>query len=252
LGSAALSEAGEGFEIGCSYGSALAPADTSRPEQMLHLADQRMYSTKAGRSSASRQSTDVLLQVLSERNSELGDHLNAVAALAEPVARRLGLSAAEVNRTQTAAQLHDVGKSGIPDAILGKKGPLDEEEWKFMHRHTLIGERIILAAPSLAPAAELVRSSHERYDGEGYPDHLAGDEIPPGSRIIAVCDAFQAMTAERPYRGAISVAEALAELRRCAGTQFDPVVVDEVCAQVEERQAASNGSGAPSPLALRT
>jgi diguanylate cyclase (GGDEF)-like protein len=238
VGSEALSESGTGFDIGCSSGSAVSPADTSNPEQMLNLADQRMYATKAsGRRSARRQTTDVLLQVLSERSHELGEHGNAVAALVEPLARRLDLSEAEVKRTHDAAELHDIGKSGVPDSILNKAGPLDEEEWKFMHRHTMIGERIILAAPSLASCADLVRSSHERFDGTGYPDGLAGDEIPLGSRIIFACDAFDAMTSKRPYKSPISAADAISELRLGAGSQFDPVVIEGICAEVEHRRA---------------
>ena len=249
IGSEALSESGTGFEIGCSSGSAVSPADTSSPEQILNLADQRMYATKAsGRRSARRQTTDVLLQVLSERSYELGEHGNAVAALVEPLARRLNLSEAEVKRTHDAAELHDIGKSGVPDSILNKAGPLDEEEWKFMHRHTLIGERIILAAPALASSADLVRSSHERFDGKGYPDGLAGDEIPLGSRIIFACDAFDAMTSRRPYKSPMSSADAVAELRLCAGSQFDPAVVEGICAEVEHRRALRTAA-APHPVA---
>ena len=103
-----------------------------------------------------------------------------------------------------AAELHDIGKVAIPDSIVEKPGPLDDEEWAFMRRHTIIGERILAAAPSLAPVGELVRSSHERYDGRGYPDGLAGEDIPLGARIIAVCDAFDAMLADRPYSPARS------------------------------------------------
>ena len=111
-----------------------------------------------------------------------------------------------------AAALHDVGKVAIPDAILDKPGPLDEAEWEFMRTHTLIGERILAEAPALAEAAKIVRSSHERYDGDGYPDGLAGDEIPLAARIIAVCDSFDAMTSDRPYRTAMSTEGALSEL----------------------------------------
>ncbi|HEV3012030.1 MAG TPA: HD domain-containing phosphohydrolase, partial [Actinomycetota bacterium] len=125
-----------------------------------------------------------------------------------------------------AAELHDVGKMGIPEELLHKPGPLDAEEWAFVRRHPLIGERIIGAAPALAPAAKLVRATHERFDGSGYPDGLTGEQIPLGARIIAVCDAFSAMTASRPYTAQRTVPEAIAELRRCAGTQFDPAVVD--------------------------
>jgi diguanylate cyclase (GGDEF)-like protein len=234
LAAGALSETGHAFAIGCSYGSALIPAEASSQEGALRQADQRMYQHKAGRSSASRQSSDVLLKVLSERNSDLREHVNGVATLATRIAERLRLPEHETKRIGLAAELHDVGKTAIPDAILHKPGPLDEQEWDFMRRHTVIGERILLAAPSLAPTAELVRSSHEAFDGSGYPDKLKGEEIPLGARIIAVCDAFDAMTSTRAYRAAQSADDAIAELRRCAGTQFDPGVVEVFCALVED------------------
>jgi diguanylate cyclase (GGDEF)-like protein len=234
LAADALSERGEAFEVGCSYGTALMPREASSQEEALRLADQRMYEHKAGRSSASRQSSDVLLKVLSERNADLREHLTGVSALASCTAERLGLPDHEVTRIGLAAELHDVGKTAIPDAILNKPGPLDEQEWDFMRRHTVIGERIILAAPSLAPTAELVRSSHEAFDGSGYPDALRGEAIPLGARIIAVCDAFDAMTSKRAYRGAMPTEDAIAELRRCAGRQFDPDIIEVFCALVED------------------
>jgi diguanylate cyclase (GGDEF)-like protein len=234
LAADALSETGDAFHVGCSYGSALIPDEAGSQEKALRLADQRMYQHKAGRSSASRQSSDVLLKVLSERNSDLRDHLTGVATQAARIAGRLNLPSHEAERIGLAAELHDVGKTAIPDAILNKPGPLDEPEWDFMRRHTVIGERILLAAPSLAPIAELVRSSHEAFDGSGYPDALKGDAIPLGARIIAVCDAFDAMTSTRAYRNARSTGDAITELRRCAGAQFDPDVVDAFCALVED------------------
>src|SRR2546421_39461 len=133
---------------------------------------------------------------------------------------------AEVVAARQAAELHDVGKLAIPDSILNKPGPLDQEEWAFMRRHTLIGERIVASAVSLREAAPIVRATHERWDGAGYPDGVGGEQIPLAARIIAVCDAFDAMVTTRPYRIGMSPEDALAELRRCAGTQFDPAVVD--------------------------
>jgi HD-GYP domain-containing protein (c-di-GMP phosphodiesterase class II) len=133
-----------------------------------------------------------------------------------------------------AADLHDVGKVAIPDAILNKPGPLDDEEWVFMRRHTIIGERIVAAAPALRDVATLVRASHERHDGGGYPDGLAGEQIPLGARIVSICDAFDAMVAARPDRAARGPDAALAELERCAGTQFDPVVVAAFRAAYED------------------
>jgi HD-GYP domain-containing protein (c-di-GMP phosphodiesterase class II) len=141
----------------------------------------------------------------------------------------MGLLPGEVSMLERAAELHDIGKMGIPEAILDKPGPLNEEELEFMRQHTVLGERILLAADSLAPVARIVRSCHERLDGRGYPDGLEGDQIPLASRIIFACDAFHAMTSERPYCTPKSREEALAELERCAGSQFDPEVVNVLC-----------------------
>ncbi len=234
----ALSEKGEAFAIGCSYGVAHLPQDGASAVEALGIADDRMYDHKTSRVSASRQSVDVLLKVLGERSPDLVQHLSQVGTLAEMTAERLGLSEPHVKRIKVAAALHDVGKVALPETLLSKPGPLDAEEWEFIRRHTEIGERIINAAPSIASAAPLVRSSHERYDGGGYPDHLAGDAIPIGSSIIAVCDAFDAMTSARPYSDEISVREALAELRRCSGSQFHPEIVRAFCAVIETQSLA--------------
>jgi HD-GYP domain-containing protein (c-di-GMP phosphodiesterase class II) len=157
-----------------------------------------------------------------------------VRGLALSVCRNLHLGAEALDEIGRAAELHDIGKVAIPDAILNKPGPLDEHEWAFMRRHTLIGEDILAAAPALAPVARLVRSSHERFDGSGYPDGLEGDEIPLGSRVIFACDAFDAMTSDRPYHPALSREEALAEMVRCSGTQFDPAAVEALRAALTE------------------
>ena len=147
---AALSERGEGFEIGCSYGAIELPLEAADVADALRIADQRMYAQKnAGRMSASRQSKDVLLRALAERNPQLRSHLGDVADLAEATALHLQLSHDEVEQVRHAAELHDVGKVAVPDAILTKPGPLDEDEWAFIRRHTIIGERIIGAAPAL-------------------------------------------------------------------------------------------------------
>ena len=236
---AALSEQGDGFSITCSHGAILLPVETDEPVEALRIADQRMYANKhAGRTSAGRQSKDVLLRALAERDPGLGTHAETVA-LAAATAEALGMSSDEVEQVRHASELHDVGKVAIPDAILGKPGPLTEEEWTFVHRHPIIGERIILAAPALARVAALVRSSHERWDGAGYPDALAGDAIAPGARIVAVADAYAAMTAGRPYRAARTPEQALDELRLGAGSQFDPAVVEAWCAAHERRGVAT-------------
>jgi diguanylate cyclase (GGDEF)-like protein len=222
---AALSDEGENWQIGCSWGLAWMPSEATGASDALNLADERMYAQKAGRATAGHQATAALVQVLIERDVVLSAHISHVAELASATALRLGLPDHEITRIGLAAQLHDIGKTAIPESILSKPGPLDQDEWAFMRRHTLIGERIVAAAPSLAHTASLVRSSHERLDGGGYPDGLAGQDIPLGSRIIAVCDAYDAMIATRPYRDPKSLPDALAELRLCAGSQFDPDVV---------------------------
>lgn len=222
---AALRDSGEGWAIGCSHGAVWMPSEAVSEIEALRLADERMYANKASRSTASKQVTDALLQVLTEQNAELDEHVERVSDLSGAVAEVLREPEQEVRLVRQAARLHDVGKTAIPAAILDKPGPLDEREWEFMRRHPIIGERIVMAAPALANTAPLIRSSHERVDGHGYPDGLAGQDIPMGSRIIAVCDAFDAMTSERSYRHPMGVDVALAELQSHAGTQFDASVV---------------------------
>lgn len=239
----ALQEQGEGFQVGCSLGVVAIPAEADSATHALQLADQRMYAAKddSRRSSSRRQTRDVLLQVLREREPDLHRHLHGVAALSVAVARELQLTAEQQDELARAAELHDIGKLAIPDEILHKPGPLDEAEWELMHQHTVIGDRILAAAPAMRPVAAIVRSSHERWDGNGYPDRIAGEAIPLGARIVAVCDAFHAMTSERTYQRTMSNEDALAELARCAGTQFDPAVV-EVFVTVARSRAADVGS----------
>ena len=235
-GAEALSEYGEGFTVGASYGAVLLPIETSEVTEALRLADQRMYAQKSfSRMSAPRQATDVLVQMLGERHPELGQHASVVAELAEAVAARLGLSREQANEVRRAAELHDIGKLAIPESILSKPGKLTAAEWEFVRQHTVIGERILSAAPSLSTCSKIVRSSHEWWDGSGYPDGVAGEAIPLDSRIVAVCDAFEAMTSTRPYRASRTVTEAVAELRRCAGTQFDPGVVRAFVAELDSQ-----------------
>jgi diguanylate cyclase (GGDEF)-like protein/PAS domain S-box-containing protein len=244
LAQAALSEHGEGFVVSSSFGSVSMPTEATTPTEALREADRRMYARKSSssRSSAGRQSADVLLSILSERSTTLGINLDELTALCEAVAEQLGLPEDERASLLQAASLHDVGKLAIPDEILNKPGELNEEEWEFMRRHTLIGERILAAAPALVAASRLVRSTHEYFDGSGYPEGLAGEQIPLGSRIVAVCDAYLAMVSARPYRGAMDWAVAVAELRRCAGTQFDPRVVEVFAEVLLERARRSTAA----------
>jgi two-component system, cell cycle response regulator len=220
---AALSETGRGFSVTTAVGVAIVPEEAISASAALRLADERMYADK-GRAHRS-QTRDVLIQLLMERAPGLLDHVSGVTDIAAAVAADLGLDSEQIDETLRAAELHDIGKLAIPDAILNKPGPLDPAEWEFMRQHPMIGERILAAAPALAPVAKLVRASHERWDGRGYPDGLRGEEVPIGARIVAVCDAYEAMTADRVYQSARSPEQALAELRRNAGSQFDPAVV---------------------------
>jgi PAS domain S-box-containing protein len=174
-----------------------------------------------------------LLVALEARDKYTGEHSREVVGLACRVARRLGLGEREVRDVEQVALLHDVGKVGIPDAILQKQGPLDEVEWDVMRKHPIVGERIIAGIPGLAHLAPAMRGEHERWDGRGYPDGLAGEAIPIASRITFACDAFHAMTSERPYRPPMAAADACEELRRNAGTQFDPTVVEALLAELK-------------------
>ncbi len=238
----ALTEHGLGFSITASLGSASMPLEARTATNALHLADKRMYKEKVGASPvASRQTQDVLMSILTERDPVQRSHGSAVAELANAVGRRLGQSPDALRRLTSAAELHDIGKVAVPDAILNKPGPLTENEWAFIKTHTLLGERILAAAPALSQEAALVRSSHERWDGAGYPDGLSGDTIPLGSRIIFAADAFDTMTSARPYKAAATSAEALAELHRCANSQFDPAVVEAVDAAVRASASAAPG-----------
>ncbi len=244
-GAAALSERGEGFTVTCSSGSAELPADAAKRNTALQLADQRMYDDKdSRRPSVGGEVEAVLVRILNQRAPELSEHSDAVKSLAVAVGEKLKLPPGELATLARASELHDIGKIAIPEAILTKPGPLDEGEWEFMRQHTTLGERIVAAAPSLATVGRLIRSSHERWDGQGYPDALAGEEIPLAARIIFACDAYDAITADRLYSPARDPEAALAELRACAGTQFDPQVVQVL----DEVVRSSTAESLPVPL----
>ncbi|HEX5525957.1 MAG TPA: diguanylate cyclase [Solirubrobacterales bacterium] len=237
----ALSERGKGFSIGASWGKVLLPAEVVSASEALRLADRRMYAKKGRRADSARSQTrSVLLSVLHEREPGLERHLDGVAHLAAAFGKELALDAEELDVLVRAAELHDIGKIAIPDEVLHKGGDLSDEEWALMRKHTLIGQRVLDAAPALGQVAALVRSTHEQWDGNGYPDGRAGREIPLGSRVIHICDAYNAMTEGRPYRPAVSSEVALEELRAGAGTQFDP----ELVTTFAERVVPALGSSA--------
>ena len=166
-----------------------------------------------------------LTNAVEARDAYTGKHAERVAAYGLELTRRVDPSLAEDAQTEFGYLLHDVGKVAIPDGILHKPEPLAPEEQQLMMRHPVIGYEILRQVPFLEEAARIVRSHHERYDGGGYPDGLSGDEIPLAARIFAVADAFDAITTERPYRPAASIAEARRTIARGAGKQFDPIAV---------------------------
>jgi putative nucleotidyltransferase with HDIG domain len=189
---------------------------------------QRMDDTLA-LSTAYRGTALLLGDVVEADHHYTGMHSRDVVELSLAVADQLRLDPTQRRQVEFAALLHDVGKIHIPKEIINKRGPLDEAEWERMRQHTIEGEKMLQQVGGLlASVGHIVRASHERYDGSGYPDGLAGDAIPIEARIVCTCDAFSAMTTDRSYRSAMSTDEARAELRHCAGTHFDPVIVEAI------------------------
>jgi two-component system cell cycle response regulator len=233
--SKALSEQSEGFTVSASFGAVFVPDEAADPSSALRAADERLYAEKSRLHGRRGEPHEVLLCALSEREPGLRRHGDDVADLSVAVGRRLGLEADALEDLRLGAELHDVGKLAIPDSVLRKPDSLSPGELTFMRRHTVIGQRIMAGSPSLRTVGVIVRATHECWNGDGYPDGLVQDAIPLEARIIAVCDAFAAMTTDRPYRRARTPAGAVEELRRCAGTQFDPAVVAAFCAELEAR-----------------
>jgi HD-GYP domain-containing protein (c-di-GMP phosphodiesterase class II) len=190
------------------------------------------------------QGMTVLLADLIERvDKYTGIHSRGIVSMALGVADDLSVAGRRRRVTQFAALLHDVGKISVPPDIINKRGPLTDEEWERVRLHTIDGQRMLEQVGGLlGEVGQVVRSSHERWDGRGYPDGLAGEEIPLEARIVSCCDAFHAMTTHRPYRRAVSTSEALGEIRSCAGTQFDPLVV-EILVRTIARQGERNEEG---------
>jgi HD-GYP domain-containing protein (c-di-GMP phosphodiesterase class II) len=193
---------------------AVANPDVERELAMLHA------------ESGSPAAVQALAAAIEERDAYTHEHTDEVVHLSRGVAMILGLASAQVERIANAALLHDVGKLAVPHEILHKAGPLTPDEWAVMAEHPIAGERVLLRIPQLVPIAPIVRHEHEHWDGTGYPDGLKERKIPIGSRIILACDAYLAMITDRPYRAALTEAEAVAELERGACARFDPEVVD--------------------------
>lgn len=256
--------AGDGVHLTCSVGVAAYPADAVDRDGLVEAADRAMYAAKhLGRNQAraaadpavaaltqggnSREdvalmgTVEALASLVEARDRYTGAHTLEVAVLATEIAQRLGLDAAEVRRIGLAGRLHDVGKVAVPDAILCKPAPLTGEEWAVMRRHPIVGADVVSCVPALRALAPLIRGHHERWDGQGYPDGQAGTAIPLGARIVAVVDAYGALTTDRPYRRGRDAAGALRELRRCAGAQFDPSIVAALAQVLAARSTRKAG-----------
>ncbi len=230
---AAVAERTGAVEVTATCGSLTLTAGMPVLEA-LRLTDERLYSRKHRRAGGSaHQAATALAQVLAEQSPDTAAHTLRVVEVAEQIARGLELDEEDVADVRLTAMLHDIGKVAIPRSILEKADALDDAEWAFIRRHTLIGERIVAAAPALGHVSRAVRASHERWDGGGYPDGLVADATPLAARISFVADAFTAMTEARPYRPAGTPESALEELRACAGGQFDPHVVQVACEVLE-------------------
>ncbi|MBP2634729.1 MAG: diguanylate cyclase domain protein [Firmicutes bacterium] len=190
-------------------------------------ADNNMYREKMHKGLSTRSAiVEAMMQALEARDYITEGHAERLESLVETFAQKIGLSAPMLADLKLLAKFHDIGKVGIPDAILFKPGTLTPDEISIMRRHCDIGFRIAKAVPDLAPIADWVLKHQEWWNGEGYPLNLAGEEIPLPCRILALADAFDAMTNDRPYRKALSYEDAIAEIRRCAGTQFDPGITE--------------------------
>jgi HD-GYP domain-containing protein (c-di-GMP phosphodiesterase class II) len=189
---------------------------------------------------AAQAGVEALAGAVDTRDQYTAEHSEEVVELSKQVGKRLGLAGNDLTQLEFAARLHDVGKIGVPDAILRKPGPLDKDEWQVIHRHPVWGAEMLARVPELAGVAAIVRFEHERWDGGGYPDGLRGEEIPLAARIVFVCDAYQAMTSDRPYRPSVGFRAAVEELRACAGSQFDPTAVDVLLDVVEEASPVGN------------
>jgi two-component system, cell cycle response regulator len=222
-----LTEEGEGFRVAASVGSIVLPADAADATHALRLVDRRMYQEKESRRPGGEESYSVLVGVVEAHDPHLAAHTTLVARLSRAIALELGLEQHVLRTLSMVARLHDIGKVAVPDTILNKPGPLDDEEWRLIRQHTAAGERIVIRARGLEEVGEAIRATHERWDGGGYPDGISGSAIPLVARIVAVADAYEAMVSpDRPYRLPREPELALAEIVACSGTQFDPAVVD--------------------------
>ncbi|MCC6174436.1 MAG: HD domain-containing protein [Chloroflexi bacterium] len=191
-----------------------------------------------------RQTLEALGRTVDRRDGMTGGHCVRVAEYSRILGLRiLGSSPLQLQTLEYGALLHDIGKIAVPDAILRKEGPLTDDEWTIMRQHPELGYEILHGIAFLTDALPIVRHHHERFDGAGYPDGLSGEVVPVGARIFSVADAFDAMTADRHYRRALSLDRTMSELRRGRGSQFDPVVIDALEEVADELYALRHTGG---------
>jgi HD-GYP domain-containing protein (c-di-GMP phosphodiesterase class II) len=252
---------GGGIHLTCSLGLASYPLHALERDGLLTAADRAMYAAKhfgrnqvhvahdpavlalfaASHPEGGREETalvgvvEALVALVEARDHLTGQHSHQVAALVLQLTMALGWSASEAQMLALAGQLHDIGKVAIPETILQKPAALTTEEWGVMRTHPVVGADVVSHIPALRPLAPIIRAHHERWDGRGYPDQLAGEAIPVGARILTAVDAYLTMIVDRPYRRAYTSAAAVAELRSCAGSQFDPQVVDVLLSLLRQR-----------------
>lgn len=238
--------------LGFSAGITQFPEDAETADGLVFLADTALYHAKrrggyratlvfdletpsvGALSVATRDNVYALASTVDARDPHTYGHSQAIAALSETIGKAIGLSEKELADLRAASLLHDIGKAGIPDSILTKLSALTEDEWRIIREHSAKGARIVGYARELAALVPMIYHHHEFYDGTGYPDGLKGEEIPLGARIISLADAYDTMTTTRTYREVVSQQEALEELRRCSGTQFDPELVEAFCQSMNE------------------
>jgi len=226
--------------LSLSVGHALGDGETADIQPLFREADNRMYREKIQHKESARSNIlQAIAKTMQARDFDTEGHCDRLQKLAASLAQSLEPSQEFVNDLYLLARFHDLGKVGIPDHILFKPGSLTGKEWQQMRQHCEIGHRIASSVPDLAPIADYILMHHEWWDGRGYPSGLSGEDIPLPCRILAIADAYDAMTSNRPYRNALSGAEAIAELRRCAGTQFDPQLVEQFI-QVAKRDDFSS------------